>query len=584
VRSPGHPKREQTNESLRVERDKSDVAIANERAAIDEKADDVVRIARQRADRVVETARDDAKDEHRPQSAATEASSKSARTALEHERSDADAALEQERAERRRYRADVLGGERDKADGADAKKHEAVEQEANEVVRVARQRADQVVQTARDYAARQSTATEDNSERARTVLEHERSDADAVLKKERAQRRRDRTDVLAGERDRADGAEARKHEAVEQEADEVVRVARQRADQVVQTARDYAARQSTATEADSERARTALEHERSYADRVLAQERTERRRDRPDFLAIERDTTDKDLVGERAHADTLIVDQREANEQMLRATIRAQELSVEADEAKERAEESERKLREVAEFREMFIGVLGHDLRNPLGSIVMAATLLLRRGNLDEQDSETVARIIRSNQRMSRMITQLLDLTRARLGGGLPIEAEATDLREICKNVVEEFEATTILLKVEGDVTGTWDGDRLAEALSNLAGNAIDYAAPGTVVIVKALADGAEVVVEISNQGNPIPPDVLPFIFEPFRRAKQHEKSATGKLGLGLYIAHQIVLSHGGTLVAHSADRTTTFAMRLPRRPPPPGSIQRIEIDGTAKA
>ena len=495
VRGPGRPKREQTDESLRVERDKSDVAIANERAAIDEKADDVVRIARQRADRVVQTARDDAEDEHRPQSAATEASSKSARIVLEHERSDADTVVEQERAERRRYRADVLGGERDKADGADAKQHEAVEQEANEVVRVARQRADQIVQTARDYAARQSTATEANSERARTALEHERSDAD----------------------------------------------------------------------------------------RVLAQERTERRRDRPDFLAIERDTTDKDLVGERAHADTLIVDQREANEQMLRATIRAQELSVEADEAKERAEESERKLREVAEFREMFIGVLGHDLRNPLGSIVMAATLLLRRGNLDEQDSGTVARIIRANQRMSRMITQLLDLTRARLGGGLPIEPEPTDLREVCQNAIEEFEAT-IELKVEGDVTGTWDRDRLAEVLSNLAGNAIVYAAPGTVVMVKAHADGAEVVVEISNQGNPIPPDLLPFIFEPFRRAKQHQKSAAGNLGLGLYIAHQIVLSHGGTLVAHSADGTTTFAMRLPRSPPPPGSIPRVEIDGNAKA
>jgi signal transduction histidine kinase len=216
----------------------------------------------------------------------------------------------------------------------------------------------------------------------------------------------------------------------------------------------------------------------------------------------------------------------------------------------------------------MFIGILGHDLRNPLGSIAVCAALLLRRSHLDAQDAETTARIIRSTQRMGRMITQLLDLTRARLGGGIPIAPMPTDLREVCRNVVEEFEAA-IQLEVEGDLTGTWDQDRLAEVLSNLAGNAIEYAARGTSVIVKAHADGAEVVVEISNQGDPIPEDVLPFIFEPFRRARQHEKSATGNLGLGLYIAHQIVRSHGGTLDAHCAEGTTTLVMRLPRRPPP---------------
>lgn len=295
-------------------------------------------------------------------------------------------------------------------------------------------------------------------------------------------------------------------------------------------------------------------------------ERGKRTSDQADFLLVERAATNEDLSGERAHADTLAVDQREANAQMVSATIRAQELTDEADAAKKRAEENERELRVVAEFREMFIGIVGHDLRNPLASIVMSATSLLRRGHLGEQDAATTTRIIHSSQRMTRMITQLLDLTRARLGGGLPIEPAPADLREICRNVVEEFEGT-VQLEVEGDLTGTWDQDRLAEVLSNLAGNAVEYAAPGTVVSLKAHADGAEVVVEISNQGVPIPADLLPFIFAPFRRAKQREKSATGNLGLGLYIAHQIVLSHGGTLDAHSGDGTTTFVMRLPRSP-----------------
>ena len=114
-------------------------------------------------------------------------------------------------------------------------------------------------------------------------------------------------------------------------------------------------------------------------------------------------------------------------------------------------------------------------------------------------------------------------------------------------------------------MTGTWDSDRLAEALSNLAGNGIEYATPGTAVIVRARADGPDVVVEVCNQGIAIPADVLPFIFEPFRRGNPQEKSANGNLGLGLYIAKQIIIAHDGTLDAHSAGGTTTFAVRLPR-------------------
>ena len=384
--------------------------------------------------------------------------------------------------------------------------------------------------------------------------------------------RRAQTDAsLRVERDKTDVAIAKELETVEGVADDVVRIARQRADQVVQTARDDADSdsppQSTATEASLKRARAdgLVGAERSKADAVLADERVERRHDPQGFLAGERRVTDKDLTGERTHADTLVVDQREANSQMVSATILAHELALDADVAKEQAEKRETELRELGELREMFIGILGHDLRSPLNSIVLAATQLVKRGRLDDSDAETAARIISSSHRITRMITQTLDLTRARLGGGLPIEVKPTDLREVCRNVVHEFD-TTIQLEVEGDVTGTWDPDRLTEALSNMTGNAIEYAAPETVVAIKAHADGAAVVVEISNRGTPIPADILPFIFEPFRRAQQREKSVTGNLGLGLYIAQQIVLSHGGTLDVHSANGTTTFVMRLLRR------------------
>jgi signal transduction histidine kinase len=256
-------------------------------------------------------------------------------------------------------------------------------------------------------------------------------------------------------------------------------------------------------------------------------------------------------------------DLREANEQMVGATIRAQEATEEAEAARARAEKSERDLRDVAEFREMFIGILGHDLRNPLGAIAMSAASLLRSRHLDADDEKKVARIIGSSERMLRMISQLLDLTRARLGGGFPLEPKPTDLREVCRSVVGEFEKP-IRLEVEGDVTGTWDPDRLAEALSNIAGNAIEHAAPGTTVVVKAHGEDREVVVEVVNQGDPIPADVLPFIFEPFRRAR-HKRSPSGNLGLGLYIAREIVVSGGGTLDARSGAGSTTFVMRLPR-------------------
>jgi PAS domain S-box-containing protein len=262
-------------------------------------------------------------------------------------------------------------------------------------------------------------------------------------------------------------------------------------------------------------------------------------------------------------------DLREVNEKMVSATIRAQELAEEAEAAKARLSDSERELREVAEFREMFIGIVGHDLRTPLAAIGLTAASLLRQSGLDEQAKKQVARIISSKDRMAKMISQLLDLTRARLGGGFLFEPKLTDLRQVFEGVVEEFEAP-IQLEVEGDLTGIWDPDRLAEALSNIAGNAIEHAVPGTAVVVKAHAEGPEVVVEISNQGEPIPEDALPFIFEPFRRAEQHKKSASGNLGLGLYIAKQIVHSGSGTLVAYSTDGKTTFLMRLPRQLPTP--------------
>ena len=380
--------------------------------------------------------------------------------------------------------------------------------------------------------------------------------------------RREQTDrSLQTERDKADDRDSADHSTVDDNADEVVRVAREHADEVEQTAHDAVADQAGAAGART-RARAVLVAERDRADAQLEGERADRRRGRAASLEAERSSTDQDLTGERTGADSTMVDLREANAQMVGATLRAHDAALEAEAARGRAEANERELRAVAEFRERFIGILGHDLRNPVNAISLSAARLIARGKLDKHDAAAAARILRSSDRIGRMIMQLLDLTRARLGGGMPIDREPTDLGGVGEQVVEEFDGD-VRLEVQGDVTGCWDGDRLAEVLSNLVGNAVSHAAPGTAVIVKVYAAAADVVVvEVVNQGPAIPADVLPHIFEPFRQAER-VRSTAGNLGLGLYIAHEIVRVHGGTLEARSTGGVTTFTMRLPRNVTP---------------
>jgi len=276
----------------------------------------------------------------------------------------------------------------------------------------------------------------------------------------------------------------------------------------------------------------------------------------------------------------LLNDLRDANEALVLAMIREQELTELAESAQAAAElateklrESERELLATAEFRERLLGIVGHDLRNPLGAISMCAQLLVSEGRYDRESMMMmVSFLLTSVHRMDRMIKQLFQFTRARLGGGVPLELEITDLRPICQHTIEELTLTsTVPIKstFEGNTIGTWDGERLIEALSNLVSNAIDHATMGTTVLVHAVGCGDEVEIQVSNQGNAIPTELLPVLFVPFHRGRIGIKSRAGHLGLGLFIAHEIVRSHGGTLTASSASGTTTFVMRLPRSSAP---------------
>jgi signal transduction histidine kinase len=270
----------------------------------------------------------------------------------------------------------------------------------------------------------------------------------------------------------------------------------------------------------------------------------------------------------------LILDQQEANEQLILAMIRAQELTDAAEAAQMEAEllleqqrKTEQELRVMGELRERLLSVVGHDLQSPLGAISMSIQILMRQNNTEE-GARVLGLIKMTLQRMDRLIHQLFDFTRARLGMSLPITLQPADLRMLCQSAIEELRMISSVPLEEdyrGDTSGTWDAERLLEVLSNLIKNAVDHAAKGTPVLVKAYGQDDAVIVEVVNQGEPIPDALLPVLFIAFHQGMPGFQAKEGHLGLGLFIAHEIVRAHGGTLTAGSAAGKTTFTFRLPR-------------------
>ncbi len=202
---------------------------------------------------------------------------------------------------------------------------------------------------------------------------------------------------------------------------------------------------------------------------------------------------------------------------------------------------------------EMFVGILSHDLRNPLSAILGAAQLL--KSDLREPKfARLLALLASSGDRMGRMIDQLLDFTRARLGEGIPLVRENVDLTQLAQGVVDEARASNLAsvlrLETRGDTSGDWDRDRVCQILSNLE-------------IVLDGSDAECVTLSVQNEGQ-IPLDLMPVIFNPFRGTLQKRGKSKG-LGLGLYVARQIALAHGGELRVTSSGSSTAFRLELPR-------------------
>jgi signal transduction histidine kinase len=227
-------------------------------------------------------------------------------------------------------------------------------------------------------------------------------------------------------------------------------------------------------------------------------------------------------------------------------------------------------LRDALELRERLIGIVSHDLRNPLNAVELSASMLLRKGDLDERQELALQRIRRAAQRAGRLICELLDYTRVRSGGLLPVQPTPCDGGAIVEQVVNEvalaFPDRHVRVDVarDADLRLRADPERVAQALMNLVRNALQHSQEGTPVEVRLSADGAAVSFAVHNEGPPIPTASQARLFEPFTRGEGQR--AGDNVGLGLYIVQQIVRAHGGDVsIASTASEGTTFTLALPR-------------------
>jgi PAS domain S-box-containing protein len=230
----------------------------------------------------------------------------------------------------------------------------------------------------------------------------------------------------------------------------------------------------------------------------------------------------------------------------------------------------EDELRRRSDFEQQLIGIVSHDLRNPLSVMLLSASTLLRRDDFDERTTKQLARIVSNGERASRMIRDLLDFTQARLGGGIALERRAVDLHPVVRGVVEDMRVAhaerDVRLELSGDGRGLWDGDRMAQVMTNLLSNALTHGTNDTPVTVRAWGTDDGWHLSIHNAGEPIPPDVQAGLFEPMRRGPRAGYASSRSIGLGLYIVRHIVDAHGGTVDLDSAPgRGTRFTVHLPR-------------------
>ncbi len=224
--------------------------------------------------------------------------------------------------------------------------------------------------------------------------------------------------------------------------------------------------------------------------------------------------------------------------------------------------------------REYFLGILGHDLRNPLCSATLLAHVLAESDTLDPRSRQMALTMRSSLDAMNLLIRDILDFTGARLGARMEVSPKPMDLLPLCREVLAEMQTIhpdrSFVFSAPHDcLDGTWDSGRLRQLISNLIGNAVQHGSPTTPITLCASCPGDDVLLTVQNYGPTIPEEKLGVIFDPMKRhssSESPEPSTTlGSLGLGLYIAREVATAHGGTITVASAGQETTFTVQLPK-------------------
>lgn len=239
------------------------------------------------------------------------------------------------------------------------------------------------------------------------------------------------------------------------------------------------------------------------------------------------------------------------------------------------AESVSRYAETVSNSQNLFLAILGHDLRNPLSSTIMAASFLLRAPDLDPKYVIAAKRIYSSGHRMNKLVNDLIDYTRTHLGSDLPITLQEADIEKICQDAVAEHRLAHPEHVIEVDASGTfdgmWDDSRIAQVFSNLIGNAIQHGEKQVPIVITMRSSEDRIMIDFANRGNVIPPERIGALFEPLVRFAEPGKSAEQNdtsLGIGLYIAREVVNSHHGAISVSSSEAGgTVFSVSLPRMP-----------------
>lgn len=228
---------------------------------------------------------------------------------------------------------------------------------------------------------------------------------------------------------------------------------------------------------------------------------------------------------------------------------------------------TEEQLALARDFEKWILAIVSHDIRNPLGNMLFAAHGLQQLSEPGSPIRKNAEVVMRGVKRIEHIVGDLLDLSREREGKGIQIVRKPADLGAVCREIIAELENVArgreIRFDCEADGRGSWDEQRVMQAVANLASNAVQHGAPGSPVRVRLTGDDRQVAVEVRNQGA-IPDEILPRIFEPFRSGRHHGSRGDG-LGLGLFIAQAIARAHDGSLEVASAGGETVFRLVLPR-------------------